>query len=116
MRFLLHIIDAQDWSEVGKTYAPTSLALEGFIHCSTIDTVLIPANDRFHGQTGLKLLVIDTSNVDVPIRYEDCENEGVKFPHIYGPLLREAVVAVVDFPPHDDGSFQLPVEIHKHFT
>ena len=95
-------------------YAPTSLQTEGFIHCSTLETVLIPANERFRGQTCLKLLVINPSRVGVPIRYEDCQNEGASFPHIYGPLPREAVMAVIDFPPDGDGFFQLPAEVDQY--
>ena len=108
MKYLLHIISRSDWENVCDTYAPRSLKIEGFIHCSTIDQVLIPANERFTGTQDLILLVIDVERVNAPIKYEDCEKTGLIFPHIYGALQREAVVNVCPFPCREDGSFELP--------
>ena len=108
MKYLLHIISRADWEGVGVTYAPKSLDMEGFIHCSTIDQVLIPANERFSGTRDLILLIIDVERVRAPIKYEDCDNTGLTFPHIYGALERDAIIKVCPFPCGDDGYFELP--------
>lgn len=107
---LLHIIDHYEWAAAvaAGAYRPDSLAAEGFIHCSTPEQVLGPANAFYHGRTGLVLLVIDPDRVTAPIVYEDCYDSGTAFPHIYGPLPPEAVTAVVDFSPQPNGSFRLP--------
>ncbi len=92
-------------------YRPVSLTTEGFIHCSTIQTVLIPANERFHGQTDLQLLVIDPHVVSAPIVFEDCEERGIEFPHIYGSLERAAVRSVLPLRANASGHFVLPAEL-----
>ncbi len=103
-------ITASDWETAvsNPPYRADSLKTEGFIHCSTLAQVLGPANEFYHGQTGLVVLVIESDKVAPKIVYEDCYETGQQFPHIYGPLNVEAVVQVVDFPPNADGSFSLP--------
>lgn len=110
---ILHIIPRPEWAaavQVGE-YRPASLPAEGFIHCSTPEQVLGPANAFYRGQTDLLLLVIDPARVAAEIVYEDCYETGQAFPHIYGPLAPEAVTAVLDFPPGPDGLFHLPDEL-----
>ena len=116
MRYLLHIVSSDEWGNVGSVYAPESLTVEGFIHCSTRDQVLGPANALFRGQIGLLLLVIDTALVTAPIRFEDCYESGMEFPHIYGPLDTNAVVHTIPFPLKPDGTFSLPTEVDTYVT
>ncbi len=123
MDTILHITKREDWETLTLSGAETavttpsyradSLEIDGFIHCSTMEQVLKPANEMFHGQTGLVLLVIDSAKVQAEIVYEDCYESGQEFPHIYGPLNLDAVVKVVDFPPNADGSFSLPGKLRK---
>ncbi len=44
----------------GTDYTGDTLQTEGFIHCSTASQVLEVANQRFKGQSGLVVLLIDT--------------------------------------------------------
>ena len=48
------------------------------------------------------VLTIDKDRVSSPMRYEDPDNV---FPHIYGPLNRDAIVDVRDIPRSDGGRF-----------
>ena len=107
---ILHIAHRDEWAaaQAAGDYRADSLATEGFIHCSTPEQVLIPANERFQGQTDLLLLVIDPDRLAVELVYEDCYETGTAFPHIYGPLNLDAVVRAVPFPPGPDGRFSLP--------
>jgi len=97
-------------SETGL-YTDPSLAAEGFIHCSTVEQVLIPANERFVGRTDLVLLLIDLDAVPSRTVFEDCYESGHAFPHIYGPIPVAAVTQVVPFPCQNDGTFVLPPEL-----
>ncbi|MEM9601452.1 MAG: DUF952 domain-containing protein [Pseudomonadota bacterium] len=105
---LLHITSVSAWRDAGALYRAASLDSEGFIHCSTLDQVLIPANERFLGQSGLLLLVIAREVIDATLVFEDCYDTGLAFPHIYGPIPRAAVLDAVAFPPGADGRFALP--------
>jgi uncharacterized protein (DUF952 family) len=71
--------------------------------------VLDTANFLFKGRDDLLLLKIDPQKLSAPVKYEDV-GDGRLFPHIYGPLDVSAVIAVVNFPPRDDGTFELPGE------
>jgi glutathione S-transferase len=51
------------------------------------------------------LLHIDKDAVTSPIRYDD---PGEIFPHIYGPLNRDAILAVEDIRRSSDGTFCKP--------
>ncbi len=107
---ILHITTKNEWdTAVGAgAYTADSLDIEGFIHCSSPQQVLGPANERFAGQSGLLLLCIDPERLTAPLVYEDCYETGQAFPHIYGPLNLDAVIEMVPFPVQVDGSFVLP--------
>ncbi len=107
---ILHITTRGDW-EAARTlgdYRLDTLDSEGFIHCSTPEQVLGPANALYRGQDDLVLLVIDPARLTAELVYEDCYEAGEAFPHVYGPLNLDAVVGVVPFPSLPDGSFVLP--------
>jgi uncharacterized protein (DUF952 family) len=109
---IYHIATSADWdraradgvyttSSVGKT-----LAEEGFIHASQESQVTGVANKYYRGVTAdLLVLVIDTDLVRAEVRYEDVPGAGLPFPHIYGPLNADAVVAARPLTPGPDGTF-----------
>lgn len=110
MSLLVHIARYEDWKKAQKEgeYRTSSLAQEGFIHCSTLFQVVGVANTMFHGEKGLVLLCLDPILLEAEVRYEDCYQTGQAFPHLYGPLNLDAVVDVLDFRPDSDGKFALP--------
>lgn len=111
--YILHIATRAAWQEGQRlrSYRPASLSSEGFIHCSTPAQILNVANALYRGRHDLVLLVIDVACLTAPVRYEDCYASGQDYPHLYGPLNLEAVIAVYDFPPQADGTFRLPDEL-----
>jgi uncharacterized protein (DUF952 family) len=108
-RMVLHIITEEEWLKVKdrEEYTPASLNEEGFIHCAGEDQAVWVANTFYKGHTDLLLLIIDAVKVKAEILYEDTENTGMLFPHIYGPLNLDAVVKVKSFKPDENGVFQL---------
>jgi uncharacterized protein (DUF952 family) len=107
MTFILHIATPQAWqqAQTNGSYQPEMFSREGFIHCSTPTQVVEVANRHFRGQTGLLLLKIEAERVRAEIRYENLEGGKQLFPHIYGELNLDAVVAVSDFEPQAGGTF-----------
>lgn len=107
---ILHITRRADWESAQALgdYRLDTLETEGFIHCSTPEQVLGPANEFYRGQDDLVLLVIDPQRLEADLIYEDSHHSGAAFPHIYGPLNLDAVTSVVPFPPRPDGRFELP--------
>ena len=110
---IYHIARKEDLQKVfaGEKYQGDTLQTEGFIHCSTAAQVVEVANQRFKGQVGLVLLCIETDLVRPEIRYENLEGGKKLFPHIYGPVNRDAIAKLVDFPLGEDGLFAFPEEI-----
>ncbi len=108
---VFHIAERSAFSaavEAGR-YEPDTLASEGFIHCSTRDQVLRTAARFFGGRKGLVLLCISALALGDALRYEAADGES--FPHCYGPIPLEAILAVLEFPCGPDGSFELPDEL-----
>jgi uncharacterized protein (DUF952 family)/predicted GNAT family acetyltransferase len=74
---------------------------EDFVHLSGPEQLHTPANLFYTGRRDLVLLALDPSKLTSEVRVEG------GFPHLYGPLLPDAVFDVLPFPADDDGSFHL---------
>jgi uncharacterized protein (DUF952 family) len=124
MTHILHITRRDDWEVARRegAYRPPSLKAEGFIHFSQLHQVLLVADTFYAGQSGLVLLEVDTELLSPSLRWEppdgrtlpsDPEETSAQglFPHLYGPLNPDAVVAVHDFPLDADNRFALPLEL-----
>jgi uncharacterized protein (DUF952 family) len=93
-RRVYHLVPHSVWEAAsGPVYSAPSLATEGFIHCSNVDQVAGSANRFYAKQDALVLLEIDVGRLSCPLRDEP-SGSGELFPHIYGPIEREAVVQV----------------------
>jgi uncharacterized protein (DUF952 family)/putative methionine-R-sulfoxide reductase with GAF domain len=103
---LFHIAAARAWERSGDRYAPADFAKEGFVHCSTKEQVIGVANALFRGRADLLLLTIDANRIDAPIRYERASEGAERFPHVYSPLPRAAVLAVEPMVARADGTFE----------
>ena len=101
---LLHLIEPGQWRAAlsAGEVRPPSLTDVGFVHLSTPDQVHVPAQALFPGRRDLVLLVIDPARLADPVRHEagmPPHPDGLRFPHLYGPLPTSAVVAVVPYRP-----------------
>jgi uncharacterized protein (DUF952 family) len=106
VRLLYHIVPRADWEKAGDgPYRAASLASEGFIHCSNHDQVARVANLFYADQADLLVLCIDAERLSATVRDEDV-GTGERFPHVYGPIEREAVVEVTRLGRGPDGGWQ----------
>lgn len=91
MAELFHIVDGADWEAAvaAGSYAPPSLASEGFIHLSTAEQV--PGTlARFYADVpGLVLLTLDADALGDALRWDDVlhpDGSTGTFPHLYRAL------------------------------
>jgi uncharacterized protein (DUF952 family) len=107
---IFHVAPKADWQKARQsgTYRPASLAQDGFLHASLAHQVLAVANSVFRGKKGLLLLEIDPSKLRAEVRHEDLRRSGAPYPHIYGPINCNAVVATYPFEPDAKGTFSWP--------
>ena len=88
-------------------YRAPSLATEGFIHMARRHQVAGVVQRYYAGQPDLVVLVVDPARLQVPVIDEAPSSRNLRpgvapaaaterFPHVYGPIAAEAIVAVID--------------------
>jgi uncharacterized protein (DUF952 family) len=94
--FIYHITTAAAWekAQLEGNYKADSLAIEGFIHCSTKAQVPGVLERYYKGQSNLVKLTIDKSKVNSPLIFELAGSINEVFPHIHGPIDLESIVLV----------------------
>jgi uncharacterized protein (DUF952 family) len=106
---IYHLVPIDYWEAQSpdRPYVPADFAREGFIHCTRGDEQLAIVANRYYrnDRRVWHVLVIDEKAVSSEIIYEPGA-DGVLYPHIYGPLNREAVIEVLPTPRDPDGVFQ----------
>jgi len=132
---ILHLVTADDWKAAppDKPFVPTAYAADGFIHCTFGDALMLTVANRFYkSQPGEFLAIaIDETRVTAPVKWEAPASPGAVeaveapaaplppeaeaefgaapaaplFPHIYGPLNRDAILGARRLLREPDGSF-----------
>jgi uncharacterized protein (DUF952 family) len=106
---LFHLVAGAYYRDCDSTapYTPESFADEGFIHCTDgLDNVTAVGNRYYKDDRRMYVvLVIERSKVAADIKYED--PDGI-YPHIYGPLNRDAISDILPVMREQDGSFVKP--------
>lgn len=102
---LFHVATRADWDEAQRTGAYTTstrgrtLEEEGFIHAARREQVA-GVYQRYYAdlKEPMVLLTIDSDRLDVPWREDAVGPNGEEtYPHLYGPLSPDAVVAAQPF-------------------
>ena len=79
----------------GDFYQAASVASEGFIHCSYAGQVDAVLQRYYTGAGRVLILEIDMDLLTSELREEPSTNNEV-YPHVYGPINRDAVVGVTE--------------------
>ncbi len=105
-QYLVHLCTHASWqaAQESGSYRPVSLSAEGFIHLSRPDQILKVANAFYRGLRDAILLWIDPARLQSALRWEAVDADV--FPHLYGALNLEAVVAISELIPDQDGVFR----------
>lgn len=88
-----HLVRRAEWERGDDPYSPASLATEGFIHFSASEQVPATSLRYYAGADDLLLVTVPVDAVAPDLRWEDMAGTGT-YPHLYAPLLRDAVVEV----------------------
>ena len=81
-----------------------TLEQEGFVHCSFPEQLQATADRYYKHRADVVLLTIEPSLVDAEIRHENTSGGTELFPHVYGPIPVDAVVAARPVTLLEDGT------------
>jgi uncharacterized protein (DUF952 family) len=87
--------------------APVDVA-DGYIHLSTFDQLTETVDKHFAGQDDLHIAEVDLDALGDAVKWEPSRG-GQLFPHIYGPLPLNTVVAYGPLHRDEHGHVQPPV-------
>lgn len=103
-----HLVAAEEWDATppGADYLPAAFPQDGFIHTTHTAVEVAAAGNRYYKSDARPYyaVVIDLRRLASPWRYDG----DARFPHIYGPLNRDAVLAAPHAPRAPDGAFLPP--------
>jgi uncharacterized protein (DUF952 family) len=97
MSEILRITTPAEWDRAvaAGEFRSADLAAEGFIHCSTSEQLPYVYDKFYRDRPGLVVLRVDTERLQSPLKWENPHETLKSFPHVYGPINADAVVAVV---------------------
>ena len=107
---IFHMCRRDEWDSAqseGLYHGSSQDRADGFIHFSTRAQIVESAAKHRAGQDGLMLLRVDATRLGDALKWE-ASRHGQLFPHLYGALPLEAVIAADDLPLGPDGRHRFP--------
>ncbi|MEV0636165.1 DUF952 domain-containing protein [Streptomyces sp. NPDC050619] len=102
---IYHVVPLAAWNaEPDRPYAPASLAEEGFVHCSPDEETTLAVVNAFYPSAPRPLLalLLDEGRLGARVEREKAVPvpppgvaESALFPHVFGPIDRDAVERVL---------------------
>ncbi|TDQ50308.1 DUF952 domain-containing protein [Actinorugispora endophytica] len=111
---IYHLVPIEKWkSDPERPYTPASLERDGFVHGAADEKMTLRVANAFFRDppSPVVALVIDEAGLSSEVRDEKAVptppgfSEGVTFRHVYGPIERSAVVALLDLECDDQGCY-----------
>ena len=112
MAQIYHMVPTARWRDwpADQAYLPADYDKDGFVHCTAGDELMLKVANHFYtavpGEFGL--LIIETERLTSELKWESPtpgDTLAPLFPHIYGPINRDAVVGVRTMQRDADGRF-----------
>jgi uncharacterized protein (DUF952 family) len=108
VRLIYHLVPLETWEQCDDgPYRAASLESEGFIHCSNRDQVARVANMFYTGHDKLLVVAIALPWLTSPFQDDEIAS-GECFPHIYGPINRDAIIDVQPMKRDEAGQWMSP--------
>ena len=110
---ILHCMKESTWDTVKNTnyFGQDMLDTSGFIHCSSIEYMWRVAADFKQISDALVLLCIETETLEAEVKWEDSDNCGRSYPHIYGLINTSSVKSVLLYKKDSSGNWQKNEEL-----
>jgi uncharacterized protein (DUF952 family) len=112
MTQIYHMVPTARWQTwpSDTPYLPAEYEKDGFVHCTAGDALMLKVANRFYtGVVGdFQLLVIETERLTSELKWEaptPGDTLAPLFPHIYGPINRDAVIGVRTIQRDAEGRF-----------
>lgn len=110
---IYHVVSLAAWTaRPDQPYAPASLPEDGFVHCSPDEATTLAVVNAFYrvAPEPLHVLVLDEERLTARVEFEAAApapppgvGEDVLFPHVFGPLDRDALVRILEIRWDEDG-------------
>ncbi|MFE3738281.1 DUF952 domain-containing protein [Streptomyces sp. NPDC059096] len=110
---IYHAVPLGDWNaRPDHPYAPDTLPDEGFVHCSPDEKTTLAVVNAFYRTAPRPLLVLllDEDRLAARVEREAAlpapppgVAEGTLFPHVYGPINRDAVRRILEIRWDEEG-------------
>ncbi|MDT0572247.1 DUF952 domain-containing protein [Streptomyces sp. DSM 3412] len=110
---IYHVVSLAAWNaRPDQPYAPASLPEDGFVHCSPDEATTLAVVNAFYRDVSepLHVLVLDEARLTARVEFEAAApapppgvGEDVRFPHVFGPLDRDALVRILEIRWDGDG-------------
>ena len=118
MSHILHLAPAEYFQAIppDTPYLPIDYERDGFVHCTQGAGLLLRVANAFYKDMpgDFVVLVIDEDRLAAPVKYEPpipvsgggpISSDAILFPHVYGPIDRQAIVDVVGVRRDAHGAF-----------
>lgn len=109
-RLVYRLCQPEDWraAVMAGVFAGSEVdRRDGFIHLSGADQVLDTAERHYAAVRPLMLLTVDAHRVHGEVRWEE-SRDGALFPHLYGTIPLEAVLAAQSLAVDREGHLMIP--------
>jgi uncharacterized protein (DUF952 family) len=110
---IFHVVPLSEWNALPEqAYAPASLAEDGFVHCSPDEETTLAVVNAFYrtAPRPLLALVLDEDRLAARLEFEEAVPApppgvavNVLFPHVFGPVNRDAVERICEIEWDTDG-------------
>ena len=96
---IYHVANIAAWeaAQENKQYIHPSLSSEGFIHACSKEQLSGVLDRYYKNETDIVLLEIDESKLTNPLKYELAPTLNEMFPHCFGFINTDAVLAVYPY-------------------
>lgn len=104
---ILHCTKKSRWEKIRhkNTWGEDLIETDGCIHCSSVEYFWRVAPNFKYVTDDMVLLCIDEDKLISEVRYEDGDNCGRCYPHIYGVINNSAIINTLPYLRDINGQF-----------